>query len=308
MTNRNDGRSVVYLDTNSLHYLDLFVRYVQDSGYTVNDIGSEALARQLEQVDEVGYRKSLQKGRRIISFVLQEDAQVEFSHISRIELLCGRVRGAVIENAAKEGIPDRMWSRLGEQEIRDGSNEEDLERIRRRVGDLGSALEESGIVMGVGSERRQVLDILELATTIVGLVYLSATDSLVYAGAIAARAEVLITGDGYLFRRRVGDLGSALEESGIVMGVGSEGIQVLDILELATTIVGLVYLSATDSLVYAGAIAARAEVLITGDGYRFHTVNRIHNPSGWARYEAIQRHLEGLTAGSLPVARDCNQL
>ena len=138
MTNWNDGRSVVYLDTNSLHYLDLFVRYVQDSGYTVNDIGSEALARQLEQVDEVGYRKSLQKGRRIISFVLQEDAQVE--------------------------------------------------------------------------------------------------------------------------------------------------------------------------LVYAGAIAARAEVLITGDGYLFHTVNLIHNPSGRARYEAIQRHLEGLTAGSLPVARDCNQL
>ena len=238
MTKRDDGRSVVYLDTNSLHYLDLFVRYVQDNGYTVNDIGSEALARQLEQVDEVGYRQSLQKGRRIISFVLQEDAQVEFSHISKIELLCGRVRGAVIENAAKEGIPDRMWSRIGEQEIRDGSNEEDLERIRRRVGDLGSALEESGIVMGVGSEGRQVLDILELATIIVGLVYLSATDSLVYAGAIAARAEVLITGDGYLF----------------------------------------------------------------------HTVNRIHNPSGRARYEAIQRHLEGLTAGSLPVARDCSQL
>ncbi len=61
-------------------------------------------------------------------------------------------------------------------------------------------------------------------------------------------------------------------------------------------------------LVYAGAIAARAEVLITGDGYLFHTVNLIHNPSGRARYEAIQRHLEGLTAGSLPVARDCNQL
>ena len=103
MAKRNDGRPVVYLDTNSLHYLDLFVRYVQDNGFTFNDIGSEALAKQLEQVDEVGYRQSLQKGRRIISFVLQEDAQVEFSHISKIELLCGRVRGAVIENAAKEG-------------------------------------------------------------------------------------------------------------------------------------------------------------------------------------------------------------
>ena len=164
MTKRNYVRSVVYLDTNSLHYLDLFVRYVQDNGFTVNDIGSEALVKKLEQVDEVGYRQSLQKGRRIISFVLQEDAQVEFSHVSKIELLCGRVRGAVIENAAREGIPDRMWSRIGEKEIRDGSNEKDLERIRRRLGDLGSALEESGIVMGVGSERRQVLDILELAT------------------------------------------------------------------------------------------------------------------------------------------------
>ena len=214
------------------------MRYVQDSGFTVNNIGSEALDKQLEQVDAVGYRQRLQRGRRIISFVLQEDAQVEFSHVSKMELLCGRVRGAVIENVAREGIPDRMWSRIREQEIRDGSNEEDLERIRRRVGDLGSPLEESGIILGVGSEGRQVLDILELATSIVGLVYLSATDSLVYAGAMAARAEVLITGDGYLLQ----------------------------------------------------------------------TVNFIHNPSGRARYEAIQRHLEGLTEGSLPVARDCNRL
>ena len=214
------------------------MRYVQDSGFTVNKIGSEALDKQLEQVDEVGYRQSLEKGRRIISFVLQEDAQVEFSHVSKMELLCGRVRGAVIENVAREGIPDRMWSRIREQEIRDGSNEEDLERIRRRVGDLGSPLEESGIILGVGSEGRQVLDILELATSIVGLVYLSATDSLVYAGAMAARAEVLITGDGYLLQ----------------------------------------------------------------------TVNFVHNLSGRARYEAIQRHLEGLTEGSLPVARDCNRL
>ena len=67
MTKRNDVRSVVYLDTNSLHYLDLFVRYVQDSGFTVNNIGSEAFEKQLEQVDEVGYRQSLQKGRRSLS-------------------------------------------------------------------------------------------------------------------------------------------------------------------------------------------------------------------------------------------------
>ena len=238
MSKPNGDRTVVYLDTNSLHYLDLFLRYIQESGFTVDDIGSGALAKQLGQAAEAGYRKSLHKGSRITSFVLQEDAQVEFSHISKIELLCGRVRGAVIENAAREGIPDRMWSRIGEREIRDGSNEADLLRIRDRVNDLGRTLEESGVVVGVASEAKRVLDILELATSIVGLVYMSATDSVVYASALAARADFLITGDGYLF----------------------------------------------------------------------HTVNLIHNPSGQARYEIVQRHLESLTGGPLPEARDCSRL
>ena len=118
MNELTKDRKVVYLDTNSLHYLDLFLQFIRAEGLTVEDVESGELATQLEQVEEVGYRTSLQKGCRIISFVLQEDEQVEFSQVSNIELLCGRVRGAVIENAAKQGIPDRMWSRIGEHEIR----------------------------------------------------------------------------------------------------------------------------------------------------------------------------------------------
>ena len=238
MNELSENRTVAYLDTNSLHYLDLFMGYVQESGFSVDDIGSEVLTRQLEQVGEIGYRRSLQNGCRIISFVLQEDAQVEFSQVSKIELLCGRVRGAVIANAAKQGVPDRMWSRIGEQEIRDGSNESDLEKISRRIDDLGSMLEGSGIVIGVASEGQRVLDVLELAAVIVRHVYMSVTDSMVYASAIAARADLLITGDGYLF----------------------------------------------------------------------HTVNLIHNPSGRTRYEVVQKNLESLSGSSLPVARDCGKL
>ena len=238
MNELTKDRTVVYLDTNSLHYLDLFLQFVQNSDFTIDDIGSRELATQLEQVEEVGYRKSIQKGCRIISFVLQEDAQVEFSQVSNIELLCGRVRGAAIENAARQGIPDRMWSRIGEHEIRDWSNETGLQRIRTRIADLGSTLKESGVFMGIASEGKRVLDILELATVIVGHVYMSATDSIVYASAIAARADLLITGDGYLSK----------------------------------------------------------------------TVNLIHNPSGRARYDQIQQHLESLSGGTLPKARDCGKL
>lgn len=231
----DEDRKVVYLDTNSLHYLDLFVRHVQNSHLTVNDIESQELARQFEQSEDIGYGKGLQKGHRIFSFVLRKDAQVEFSHVSKIELLCGRVRGAVIVNAAKQGIPDRMWSHIGEKEIRDGSNEADLQRIRERIDDLEDALADFGIIVGVASEPKRILDILGLAAFIVGYVYMSATDSMVYASAIAARADWLITGDYYLRK----------------------------------------------------------------------TANRIQNPNGRARYEVIQRLLKDWSDGPLPRARDC---
>ena len=235
MNELTSDRTVVYLDTNSLHYLDLFMRFLRTNGLTVDNIGSEALSGQLEQVEEAGYRRGLRHGCRIVSFVLEKDAQVEFSQVSKIELLCGRVRGAVIANAARQGTPDRMWSRIGEREIRDDSNEKELQQIRDRIEDLDSALEESGIVMGVRSE-------------------------------------------------------------------GS------DVLELAAILVGLVYMSATDSIVYASAIAARADLLITGDKYLVETVNRIQCPNGRPRYEAIQRQLRELTGGLPPKALDCSRL
>lgn len=55
-------RAVVCLDTNSLHYLDLFMRYVQEGGFAGDDVGNEELVTQLEQVDEVRYKKSPKMG------------------------------------------------------------------------------------------------------------------------------------------------------------------------------------------------------------------------------------------------------
>lgn len=237
MGDGRDRRTVLFLDTNSLHYMDLFMRFAERNNL-IGETNREALNDRIDESADGNYRDSIRSGCNIVHVALQQDALLEYSPVSKIELLSGRVRGAVIENAAKEGVPDRMWSRIYERDIRDRSIEEDLNRIRTRV-------------------------------------------------------------DGLV---------SVLERWGIVLVCASDGSRTMDVLELAAVIVGFVYMGAADSIVYASAIAAKAEYLVTGDGYLNETVNLIHNPSGRVRYQGIQRRLQTLSDGSLPQARDCKKL
>lgn len=237
MSERPTQREVVFLDTNALHYLSLFIGFARDNGFTVTDIGHENLARRIDQEDEAGYKISLWSGHKIVAFVIRTDAQIEFSHVSMVELLSGRIKGAAILNLAKEGVPERMWSTISEIEIRERS-ESDLPGIKARVGELPSVLSEWNIVFGASSAKNEAIDVLELAMEVVGLVYMSAVDSIVYANAIAARADYLVTGDNYLRR----------------------------------------------------------------------TVNLIHNPSGSERYQQIKQALQRLSGSDLPQARNCGNL
>lgn len=236
MTSQPPPRKVAFLDTNAAHYMDLFMKFARRNGFTSHDIDKDELSDRLD-IEQDAYREGLQKGHKIVSFALREDAQIGFSQVTKIELLCGRVKGSVIESAAKERVPDRMWSRIDEEYIRDRSRDEDLRQIRSGVGDLDRTLDEWGIIVFAGEEQRA-----------------------------------------------------------------------LDVLELAMAIVGFVYMSVADSIVYASAIAARADFLVTGDRYLYHTVNLIHNPSGRCRYQNIRRSLQSLGDGSLPQARSCDRL
>ena len=198
MSKRSSRREVVFLDTNTLHYLALFVTFACDNGFTVKDIGSDGLRKRIDQEGEARYRKSLQRGHKLISFVLREDAQIEYSHFSVVELLCGRIKGAVITRLAKEGAPERMWSRIKEEDIRERS-EPDLPNIRKGVNDLASVLTEWNIIFAARESEGRI-DVLRLAMEIVGLVYMSPADSIVYAEAIAAQPDFLVTEDDYLYQ------------------------------------------------------------------------------------------------------------
>lgn len=198
MGEQSSQRKVLFLDTNTLHYLSLFVRFACDNEFTVNDIDGDRLRCLIDQEREARYKKNLQKGHKLISFVLREDAQIEYSHLSVVELLCGRIKGAVIKCLAKEGVPERMLSRIKEEDIRDLS-EPGLPDIRKGVNDLASVLTGWNIIFAA-RKSEGCIDVLRLAMDIVGLVYMSAADSIVYAEAIAAQPDFLVTEDDYLYQ------------------------------------------------------------------------------------------------------------
>ena len=203
MSQSHTPRQVVVLDTNATHFLDLFVRAAINKGYTAKDTEDDQVISTLYSGDEA-YNRSLEKGRKVVLFILRDDVQLELSQVAKIELLCGRIRGAAIESAAKEGIPDRMWTRIEERFIRDRT-ETDLAPMRQRVEALGDSLESWGIILTSQGDQQRTSDVLELALVIVGLVYMSAADSIVYATALAASARPLRYGGPVSSRDRQSD-------------------------------------------------------------------------------------------------------
>ena len=195
----NDSHSlqkVAFLDTNTLHYIGIYLEYAKENDLYPWDL-KEAAKKNVNDLADVDLKRSLKRGIETIDFLSKQDVQVQYAPVSELELLTGRAKGKAILSAAKEGVSDRMWSRFREEEIRDRVSPTDLADIKDRVDGLTSMLEESGIAVKT-SRSDQASDGLELAKDINGLVYMEAIDSIIYANALAIQADYLLTSDGYL--------------------------------------------------------------------------------------------------------------
>ena len=191
---------VAFLDTNALHFIHLYLEHARDQRlypFSSNENPVAEANERLGLVEERNLRLSLERGLEAIESLSTAEIRVEYSSVSELELIAGRARGRAVERAAKEGIPDRMWTRFFEKEVSVRLETADLTEIRGRVECLCTSLEKAGILATVSDEGR-ARDVLDLAKDIIGLVYLGFADSVVYASALVTGADYLITGDGYL--------------------------------------------------------------------------------------------------------------
>lgn len=196
-------RKVVFLDTMTLHHIRLCLEYAKENGlqFPKDEQAVSKLRDHLGSISEKPLKGSLQEGLETIVRLSTDDVQIEYAPVSELEMLTGIAEGEARINIAKEGIPHRMWSKFSENEIRDRITAQDLAAIKERIGALDSMLEESGVTV-TRSDSRRTNEVIELAKGIVGLIYMDEIDGIIYASAVTADADYLVTGDRY-FRETI---------------------------------------------------------------------------------------------------------
>lgn len=197
---------MAFLDTNVLHYVDLYLKHAEGNSmypFVDDEMDDNAISKarmQLGRVNEKKLKENLYNGLNVLAWISKEKLSVEYSPLTELELMAGRLKGRALLAAAEEGIPDRMWGRFSGDEIAARLASGDLHEIKTAVDGLGAVLENLEIEVAVSVEHTR--DVLNLARQVAGLVYMDAIDCVIYSHALVVRADHLITNDGY-FRSTV---------------------------------------------------------------------------------------------------------
>ncbi len=192
-------QTVVFLDTMTLHHIRLCLESAKKDNlqFPTDEQTVSILKNHFSSVSEEPLRVSLLKGLETIYLLSRNNVQIEYAPVSKIEILTGITEGEARIKMAQEGIPHRIWSKFPDREIRDRIAIEDLVAIKNRIDDLDSMLEESEVTV-TRSDSNRTNEVIELAKGIVGLIYMGEIDSIIYASAVAAGTDYLVTADSYL--------------------------------------------------------------------------------------------------------------
>ncbi len=208
MNSGTNFQKVAFLDTNTLHYLGLYLDYAQKLKlFPFGKTDAEVAAACLGREDQNEVTVSRRRGFTVIETSLKRSLRIEYTPVSELELLVGRIKGEAIKKAAEEGIPDRIYSRFYEDEIRQRTTTPELTQIKKRVENLATALAKLGVAKSE-EDPYSVRDVMQLAKGINGLIYIEAMDSLIYASALLAGADYLFTSDRH-FKEVVNGIGDA---------------------------------------------------------------------------------------------------
>ena len=140
---------VAFLDTNTLHYIRLYLSYAKEKNLYPFKRNQEIdeLSSVLRSVSDSELAKALKRGMHTVRYIADEDRidHVEYAAVSEIELISGMARGKALIKTAVESPPHRMWNRVQETYISDLLSFADLNEVRSSVDGLTSLLEESEI-------------------------------------------------------------------------------------------------------------------------------------------------------------------
>ncbi len=193
---------LLFLDTNAMHYARLYLEFAQERGIAPLGDGAAKPDEEIKRTYTGRTCESYMNGCRLVDYLRSQClsdacARVEYSPVTQLELVCGLLRGQAIVNAAQEGIPHRMWSRIDEGEILHRLKPSTYRDVERRIGAIDDLFVKADVTI---SETRpeSMRDAWLLARRLLSLVYMDLGDLIVYASALLAEADEFITYDAYL--------------------------------------------------------------------------------------------------------------
>jgi hypothetical protein len=193
---------LLFLDTNVVHHTRLYLGFARQHdllpvGGSTGDPIVE-LKKAFDQRSQTFH--SFDTGRKIVNYLRglhDSGARIEYSPVTRLELVCGLLRGKAVLDAANEGIPHRIWNRIDEREIFHRLSVENYTEVQTDAEGLEDLFQAGGIKL-VETDPGRMSEVWRLAQLLLSVVFLDLGDSAVYASSLLAEAEELLTTDSYL--------------------------------------------------------------------------------------------------------------
>ena len=145
----------------------------------------------------------------ILRYLLHREtvgAEFYYSPMTRLELICGGLRGKAIQRAAASGVPNRWYARLSEEEIRLQLEPDGYQAVSEADENVKDQFTAAGIVL---NEQESDVEVWGCARAMLEAVFLDVQDCVVYASAFVEQADELISTDGY-----VSSVASGIENPG----------------------------------------------------------------------------------------------
>jgi hypothetical protein len=190
---------VVFLDTNAVHFAKLTLSFGTAKNVDVLAVEWDKVRTELEN-HTVGPAaiESYEKGFWTLRYLHKrstEPVKFYYSPVTRLELLCGSLRGEAIKKAVQSGVPNRWYSRLEEKDIRLHLEPHGYTQVTSEHQNVDQQFDTIGIIL---TEQELDRDVWRIARALLESIFVDVQDCLVFASAFLLQANELLTIDGYL--------------------------------------------------------------------------------------------------------------
>jgi hypothetical protein len=190
---------VVFLDTNAVQYATLTLSFASAHGI---DLATEDVAniKAAVKAQGLGAEDYYAKGAWIVRYLIRrasENAVYWYSPVTTLELLCGALRGEAVKRAANIGVPNRWFTHLAEPEVWTHLEPDGYAAVQTQRINVEALFDAANIVL---NEQRLEKEVWVIARTLMENVFIGVQDCVIYASALVAQADELITIDSF-FRK-----------------------------------------------------------------------------------------------------------